>query len=309
MLRVLAAQSVVLALLAIVAADLAAHKRVEDLGGFNIRGYRGAVAPERQLNEIRLVFAGGTRAFGWGVPAASTPAASVRFELTRVLDAPGRPLQPVVAINLGQLGARPGSYPRTLEHFASLHPNYIVLIDDLGDPGPNRPFARSGIFELTGYRPILPLVLSEKGRVVHSRQSRLFGAALEYVGGAMEDGDAGLALVAGNPATEPEYATAMLVAVETAHREARGVVLALGPIDTDAQRRNFDALAARLASSPKRPWLRVVDLSEQADLYDPSARLDGFSFGTGATAVVARAIAPALLDLIGAGARNRSSRF
>ncbi len=302
--KVLAAQGVVLALLAIVAADLAAHARVEQLGGFNIRGYRGAVAHERQPNEIRLVFAGGTRAFGWGVPAASTPAASVRFELARVLDLPNRPLQPIVAINLGQLGARPGSYSPTLEHFASLHPNYIVIIDDLGDPGPNRPFDRSGIFELTGYRPILPLVLSEKGR-----QLRRFGAALEYVGAAMAAGDAGLARAAGNPSAEPDYVTAMLAAIDAAHREARGVVVALGPVDTDAQRRNFDALAARLASSPKRPWLRVVDLSEQTDLYDPSARLDGFSFGTGATAVAARAIAPALLDLIGAGARNRGSRF
>src|SRR5947207_9789871 len=114
MLRILAAEAIVLAVVATVAADLAAHKRVETLGGLNIRGYRGPVAHQRQPNELRIVFAGGTRAFGWGEPASGTTVAAVRFELTRVLDRPGKPLMPIVAINLGQLGAWPESYTATL---------------------------------------------------------------------------------------------------------------------------------------------------------------------------------------------------
>src|SRR2546421_12800458 len=98
MFRILAGEALVFALLATVAADLGAHRRVETLGGLNIRGYRGPVAHQRQPNELRVVFVGGTRAFGWGEPAAGTAVAAVRFELTRKLDLPNLPLRPIVAI-------------------------------------------------------------------------------------------------------------------------------------------------------------------------------------------------------------------
>ena len=302
--RWLVVQLVILAALVAVAADLAAHKRVELLGGLNIRGYRGPVAHQRQPNELRVVFVGGTRAFGWGEPASGTTVAAVRFELSRVLDRPNRPLQPIVAINLGQLGASPDSYVPTLEHFSYLAPDYIVIFDDLGDSGPNRPFDPSGIYMLTGYRPMLPLVLQEKGRVT---SSRLFGAALEYCGDALASLDRGLARVAGARAradigsatlSPDAYASSMMEALAAAHARARGVVVALAPVDTDAQRRDFEALDARLRQVHDAPWLRVVSLSDESELYDPLLRLDGFSFGASATAVASQAIAPALLQLV-----------
>jgi hypothetical protein len=307
-LRWLALQLIILAALATIAGDLAAHKRVETLGGLNIRGYRGPVAHQRQPNELRVVFVGGTRAFGWGEPASGTTVQAVRFELSRVLDRPNRPLQPIVAINLGQLGGSPESYLPTLEHFSYLAPDYIVIFDDLGDTGPNRPFDVSGIFTLTGYRPMLPLVLQEKGRVT---PSRLLGAPLEYCGDALAFLDRVLARVAGaqesahtdgrGARSSGSYALSMMSAITAAHARARGVVVALGPIDTDAQRRNFEALDARLGELRDAQWLRVVSLSDESDLYDPSLRLDGFSFGASATAVASQAIAPALLQLVRGG--------
>jgi hypothetical protein len=308
-LRWLALQLVILLALVTIAADLAAHKRVETLGGVNIWGYRGPVAHQRQSNELRVVFVGGTRAFGWGEPASGTTVATVRFELTRVLDRPGRPVQTITAINLGQLGAASATYTATLAHFAYLRPDFIGILDDLGDPGPNRPFDRSGIFALTGYRPMLPLVLQEKGHVTHAR---LLGAPLEYLGDALALADRALARVTaaagtlgpGDPptTTSPDaYVSSMLSAIRAAHAEARGVVLALGPIDSDVQRRNFDALRSRLSDLRDARWLRIVSLSDEPDLYDPSLRLDAFSFGASATAVAARAIAPAFLELISGG--------
>lgn len=302
MFRILAGEAIVVAVLATVAADLGAHKRVETLGGLNIRGYRGPIAHQRQPNELRVVFAGGTRAFGWGEPASGTTVAAVRFELTRVLDRPNLPLQPIVVINLGQLGARPESYPSTLKRFAYLQPDYIGIIDDLGDPGPNRPFDASGVFALTGYQPMLPLVMYEKGTVMTARP---VGVALEGLGGALAAADRSLARVVGvrseipASASSPDaYAAAMMGAIDAAHRQAKGVVVALAPIDTAAQRRNWDALNQRLKDKHDAPWLRVVNLSDEADLYDPSLRLDGFSFGANATSVASKAIAPAFLDLI-----------
>ena len=299
MLRALAGEALVLAVLATVAADLAAHKKVEMLGGLNMRGYRGPVAHQRQPNEIRVVFVGGTRAFGWGEPASGTTVAAVRFELTRVLDRPNRPLRPIVAINLGLLGAPPESYPATLKHFAYLQPDYIGIFDDLGDRGPNRPFDTSGIYELTGYQPMLPLVLYEKGTVTRARAGRL---GLEALGGTLAAADRGLARIAGvHDAVPPSdsspdaYADAMMTAIDAAHQRAKGVVVALAPIDSTAQRKNREALGRRLR---RQPWLRVVDLSSQRELYDPLMRLDAFSFGASATAIASQAIAPAFLDLI-----------
>jgi hypothetical protein len=300
MFRILAGEALVLAVLATVAADLAAHKRVETLGGLNIRGYRGPVAHQRQPNELRIVFVGGTRAFGWGEPASGTTVAAVRFELSRVLDVPHKPLMPIVAINLGRLGALPESYASTLEHFSYLKPDYIAIFDDLGDAGPNRPFAPSGIYALTGYQPMLPLVLQEKGRVT---PTRVVGAPLEYIGDALAVTDRGLAHLAGvrdeAPASAPrEYASAIIRAIEIAHAQARGVVVVLSPIDTDVQQRNYDALLLLLSERRTPSWLRFVELRADAELSDPSLRLDGFSFAADATSIAARAIAPALLALM-----------
>jgi len=302
MLRILAGEALAFALLATVAVDLGAHTRVETLGGLNIRGYRGPVAHQRQPNELRIVFVGGTRAFGWGEPASGTTAAAVRFELTRVLDVPGKPLMPIVAINLGQIGAPPESYTSTIEHFSYLQPDYIGIFDDLGDPGPNRRFDRSGIFELTGYQPMLPLVLQEKGRVT---RSRVAGAALEYLGDALAGADRLLARAAGGRREPPPsasapraYASALIRAIETAHAHARGVVVVLPPVDNDVQQRNLDAFLLLLSERGSPAWLRFVELRAIADLSDPSLRLDGFSFGATATSMAAGAIAPAFLTLI-----------
>jgi hypothetical protein len=301
-LRWLAAQLVIFAVLATIAADLLAHKRVELLGGVNIWGYRGPIAHQRQPNEIRIVFVGGTRAFGWGEPASGTTAAAVRFELTRVLDRPNRPLQPIVAINLGQLGASPASYVSTIEHFAYLRPDYIGIFDDLGEPGPNRPFDASGIFTLTGYRPMLPLVLQEKGRVT---RNRLLGAPLEYSGDALAFADRTLARVAaaGNTTSAAlsgdAYASAMAAAIGAAHEHARGVVVVLSPIETERQRLNMGAVLTAIGNTYGQPaWLRIVDLQEAPELYDRSLRLDGFSFAASATSIAARTIAPQFLELI-----------
>ena len=74
-------------------------------------------------------------------------------------------LRPVVVLNLGRLGGLPDSYPTTIEHYSYLKPDYICLYDDLGVRGAVPTGGTSGVFELTGYAPALPLVLREKGMV------------------------------------------------------------------------------------------------------------------------------------------------
>src|SRR5262249_30161444 len=53
-------EAVLTALTVTVGLDIYAHRRVEEVGGVNVWGYRGAVAPQRQPNDIRIVVVGGT---------------------------------------------------------------------------------------------------------------------------------------------------------------------------------------------------------------------------------------------------------
>jgi hypothetical protein len=157
------------------------------------------------------------------------------------------------------------------------------------------------VYAVTGYRPMLPLVLEEKGRVT---PSRAVGAPLEYAGYALAAVDRGLAHLAGAAGTPDAlspaaYAAAMTAAIDAAHRQARGVVVVLSPAETEQQRRNLAAvLGAVLAAHGTPSWLRLVDLGDTPELLDRSLRLDDFSFGATATSIAARAIAPAFLSLI-----------
>jgi hypothetical protein len=147
---------------------------------------------------------------------------------------------------------------------------------------------------------MLPLVLEEKGRVT---RTRVVGAPLEYAGIVLEAADRGLAYAAGAAGRHEDvppsaYAAAMIDAIEAAHRQAKGVVVALAPAETGRQARNRDALSSALGTLASPAWLRVVDLQDVPALSDRSLRLDGFNFGATATSITAQAMAPAFLTLI-----------
>ena len=281
------AEAVAFSAVALVSLDLYAHKRVENMAGWNIWGYRGPVAHEKQPNEIRFVVIGGTRAFALGMPATWTPATVLRQQVMLVTDQRGGRLRPVVSLTLARPGALPGSYAATLAHFAYLRPDYICIYDDLGVGGSPLPAETSGVYARTGYWPILPLVLQEKGM-------RTIGSALARVDRAMARPSATSG--SGDPA---HYVTDMLAAVQAALERARGVVVVLSPAEESFQAANRAALRPRLDEMLSRvPTLRVVDLSSEPALRDPSQRLDGWNYGGDAVAVAAKAITPAMLELI-----------
>jgi hypothetical protein len=309
------------------ALDLREHGRVAPLGGVNEWGYRGPVARQRQQGEIRIAIVGGTRAFGWGVPASAL-VAELRRVIMLTTDRPGADVRPVVVVNLGRLGALPDAYPEIIEHFSSLQPDYICLYDDLGVRGGSPTTGTdgtSGIYGLTGYAPALPLVLREKGMIWRLGDVRLgyasaesqrnsktpivrraAGTTLQTLGETLDLADRRLSsLVSRNQTKQPgradaAYAEAMLAAVDMAHRHARsGVVVVTSPPDTAEQTANLRALEARLDDlSGSTPWLRVVNLRDDPPLSDPALRLDGWNYASAGIARVASRIAPALLSLI-----------
>lgn len=323
--RMLAVEMLAIAGMLTISLDIYAHKRVEMLGGVNIWGYRGQVAHQRQPNEIRVTLVGGTRAFGWGEPAAAL-ASEIRRQIMLSTDQPGRTLRPVVVVNLGRLGAGSDSYPSTIEHFAYLQPDYICLYDDLGVRGASTADFISGVFDLTGYAPALPLVLREKGMVWRlgdvkrgygspasppgpstSILGRAAGSTLQTVAGGARAADlfASRMLRSANRDSGSHdddavtYVGTMMTALDAAHAHARGVVLVASPSDTAEQSRNGRALKLRLEhEGGSARWLRFVDLDAEAALRGDSLRLDGWNYGGAGLSLVAKNIAPAVLSLI-----------
>src|SRR5262249_18004181 len=165
----------------------------------------------------------------------------------------------------------------------------------------------------TGYAPVLPTVLREKGMLWRfgsvargygspepapasppSFVHRASGAAVEAVGASMGAVDRAAARPAGGgpPSdprlTPPPSADAMLGAVDAARRHARGVVIAVSPAETEEQSRNAAALEGRL--SPRlagSPWLRFVNLDRVPELRDPASRIDGWNYSSAGLAAAA----------------------
>jgi lysophospholipase L1-like esterase len=170
--------SVVLSVSALLAADLYAHRRVERSVGVNRQGFRGPVVGRKQPGETRIVMLGGSTVFGYDVEWDDTIAAALERRLrerhpnTRV-------------INLGFIAEGSLAFVPTLESYEYLDYDIVCLYegynDVLGDAEPNRVMLRHGspVFRLTGYFPVLPLVLREKaGTLMHG------SVAAAYQGGS-----------------------------------------------------------------------------------------------------------------------------
>ena len=287
----LAVQMAILGPLITVAADQIAHSRVEKLGGVNIWGYRGAVLHQKKGNEIRIAVTGGDLAFGWGVAASEALAPSVRDLVRLRVDIPGRPNRIVTGVTTGARGLPPALYASWIDRYASLRPDVICLVPDpighaLTDPTflPDR---RSMAFRMFGYSPILPLVLQEKGTLVHSPLLRFAGNLLDAVDRAAGVGGDGRVV------EERDYETSIEAAVRAALRSSTaGVVVVLAPFEDNG------LVKARLAPAIQGERVRLVDLRDDPRMLDAGLRLDGFSFSAGGHAVAARNVASAALDLI-----------
>ena len=160
----LASELILMAALFTVVLDQYAHKRVEQLGGVNTWGYRGPVMKQRLPHEFRIAVVGGDAAFGWGVAPAETTADYLRTEVQGMLAGSGESIH-VTAVNLGALGMPARGYSSRLAQFEYLAPDVICLYLDLADTrtGSVVPSRNSAVTALTGYVPMLPLVLTEKG--------------------------------------------------------------------------------------------------------------------------------------------------
>jgi hypothetical protein len=159
--------SFVLILMAMLAADLYAHHRVERSAGLNRHGYRGAVVGRKQPGETRIVMLGGSTVFGFDSEVEDTLPA-------RIEDGLAASDPRIRVVNLGFNGEGAAAFVPTLDSYAFLDYDIVLLYegynDIIGDAGPNLGQKRhaSPAFRAFGYFPILPLVLREKAAFLKS---------------------------------------------------------------------------------------------------------------------------------------------
>jgi hypothetical protein len=165
-------------LLLIVGTDVYLHQRAERSAGLNLWGYRGPRLGRKAPNEVRIAFLGGSSMFGYGLTWDQAIPAVVERELTG-------PEAPVRAANLALNNEGAYSFLYTLQDYAYLDPDIVVLYEGYNDlmgdeDGGNTSLLRhqSAVFRLTGYYPILPLVLNERAMLLrHGTLDAAYAAA------------------------------------------------------------------------------------------------------------------------------------
>jgi lysophospholipase L1-like esterase len=150
--------STVLTLGAIVTVDVVLHRKYTATGGLNVWGYRGPVVGRKRIRESRIVVLGGSTAFGYGVTwNHAFPAV-----LESLLREQGRR---VSVVNLAYNNEGAYAYRPNLVDYGYLRYDVVLFYTGYNDliDGNRTVFRReSPVFRLTGYLPILPLVLREK---------------------------------------------------------------------------------------------------------------------------------------------------
>ncbi len=311
----------------LLAADLYAHSRVERSVGVNRHGYRGPVVGRKEPGETRVVMLGGSTVFGFDVEWDET--------IPAVLDRQLRAIEPRTrVINLGFIGEGALAFVPTLSTYSYLDYDVVCLYegynDVLGDADPNRFLLRhrSPVFRMTGYFPILPLVLREKAMTLRygtvaaayaagrsgqaqtvfrpNLANRTSAAALEATAAVTQslgrqldrfsDHQAAARYDApGCAAPWRHYCNSVAAAVRLVLDQRKAVVVVSQPrLRSDRAQRHASqqrALAGMLARDfSGEPRVRYVDASQSVDLSSHPVSFDGLHLTRDGNAKVAAAL-------------------
>lgn len=291
------AATVVLLLMGFLAAlavitDMRVHRWVQEDRGVNFRGYRGPIARTKKVEDRRIIVLGGTLAFGPGLPRDETMPAYLERNLHQGWRAGNARLQATV-VNLAAPGDGPASYLATLEDYASLGGDVVCILNDADTPhaGSTQPWRRqSGIYRLTKYFPLLPVVIAD-------------GLAAASVSAppmppVVSPGGREPATAADCTGEFKPYCDSLTATVQQLLADGRRVMVVVAPAATDRGRAREAAAAAMLhARYADRPDMRVVDTSTDPNL-TPLRRLDAGRLTAHVTDRIAELITTPLLDLM-----------
>lgn len=330
---VAAGLSLALAVGALLALDLRLHQRFEQAAGLNIRGYRGPVVGKKRAGERRIVVLGGSTALGYGVP----PEQAFSAYLERALNASRLQARhgPVSVVNLA--GNNEGAYAflYNLRCYESLRPDVALFYTGYNDLSPSNTLvgrSQSPIFRLTGYYPILPLILQEKflalkyGNVEDGYRASAGGnqkpvfrpnlaqrstvSVLEAAIKVNQAVERQLQQLSKEPTAQAlsmdvgcgqwnHYCASLFRAVEYALGRGRWAVVVTEPYvgegHVEQQRVMAQRLQARFGAHPK---LRYLNLGTAVDLKDPSLCYDGLHLTVQGNERIAEALVSPMLDLL-----------
>jgi hypothetical protein len=325
--------SSVLTLGVLAAVDIYLHSKFQRSAGLNVWGYRGTPLGKKQPGETRVVVLGGSTALGYGVLPGDALPAYLERDLNAARRAQGR--GPVRVANLGFNSEGAYAYRYTLTDYRYLAYDGVVLYTGYNErPGPERTNTWVGrhaspIFRLTGYYPILPMILAEKAMAVRNRgdlgaayagrrtvfdptlAERTTVSALEAAERISRSLEAQAAWLAPNVRLEPPsafsrcapawstFCASIEAAVDYALQRGAWVVVATVASASETYRNQQENLAAVLAARyGEEPRVRFVGLADTLDLRDRRLCYDGMHLMPAGNAQVAAMIAPVVLDIL-----------
>jgi hypothetical protein len=262
--------TLLLILVGVVMLDVALH---DPAHRFNKWGYRGPVLATKRPGELRLAVVGGEIVFGSAVDSEGTISHFLARNMrqgwrTRHLSAP------VTVANLGVPRDVVTSLPTTLDDFAYLEPDLVVIVTDLvaapkdgtATPGWRR---QSLVFRATGYLPMLTRSWWDKPL-----------ADTEIADTAV-------------------FCDSVLRTVDAGVRAGRKVLVATAPYRTAADRNRASALLAalqqRYGGEPRVAW---VDIGAAIN-FDRFAANDNESLTAHGHAEIAEYLTETALELAG----------
>ena len=323
--------SLVAALMLLAAADALLRRHYAATIGLNRWGYRGALAGKKAPAERRVVMLGGSTVFGFGV----SPAETVTTFLERRLQATSPEGVRISVVNLGYPKEGAWSFRSTLADYAYLEYDVAILYEGYNDLRRLnlRAFRRdSPIFRMSGYLPLLPLVLEEKARAIRyggdlderfGREDPVFRPsladkaasgtlkvaaettrALERVLGPLAGdraGVIGLERIRTCGSAFQHYCASVLAGVEEALAHGARVLVVTQPHISDThvlqQRHMAASVRERFGRDPRVAYL---DLGTAVDLRDPAVAWDGMHLVPSGNATIAERLAAPVARLLGA---------
>ena len=122
--------SVFVSAVGLLAADLYLHRRYERSAGLNVWGYRGPTVGRKQTGEQRIVYLGGSTAFGYGVRWEEAIPAQLEKKLN---EKQGGGSRRVSVVNLAYNNQGAYSFKFTLDDYLSLNYDVVCLYEGYND--------------------------------------------------------------------------------------------------------------------------------------------------------------------------------
>ncbi len=305
---------IVLVTAALLAVDVFyVHPKFDEVIGLNIWGYRGPVVGRKEPGEQRVVVVGGSTALGYGVLWSEAISAVLQDLLSQEQKSGAGE---VSVVNLAYNNEGSYSLQFTLQDYDYLEYDAVLFYsgyNNLKDFNPQVHRHKSPIFRLTGYYPLLPLVMSEKAMAIRyggdldaayrddktvfrpGLAERATASALEQanaIGEALgrqlaraipdaEGADSGL--VGDTCGRWPRYCDEMYVAVKSVLDRGKRALVVSQPLLRNGQgnvgekhREQQRLVVAYLRQRlGEDPKLRFVDLRSALNLTDPLLAWDG----------------------------------